>query len=97
MTEIEWDRPEEAEVGPVVDPNPEGGIGGDESESVPPDSQPVELTADEPDDSDEPDEPDEPEPDGEVTEAYESLGDAPEDEDIPEDEGDAGGEGDGGS
>lgn len=64
---------------PGMDPNPDAGIGGDESETVPPDSAPPEENGGEDE---------EPEP----AEAYESVGDAPTDDDIPPDEGDAGGE-----
>lgn len=65
-----------------VDPNPDAGIGGDESESVPPDSAP-------PDEESGGEEDDEPEP----AEVYESVGDAPvDDEDGSGDQGDAGGE-----
>lgn len=59
------------------DPNPDAGVGGDESETVPPDSAPPEENGGE---------------DAEPAEVSESVGDAPEDEDVPPDQGDAGGE-----
>jgi hypothetical protein len=64
-----------------VDPNPDAGIGGDESETVPPDSAPPDEEGGGEDE------------DAEPAEVSESVGDAPlDDEDGSNDQGDAGGE-----
>lgn len=85
MTEDEQVEQVEEE-GPVVDPDPEGGIGGDESEHIPVDDQPPPTDVGEDEGGGEA----EADPDGPTTHVFESLGDAPVDEGIPEDEGDAG-------